>query len=61
MRNDAQGRAGFDPDAHDWRCDWVRYPTMPDSEKECYCPTSGERATRECGHLVDIECGCQEW
>lgn len=51
----------FDADAHHWNCDWVRHPTMPNSEKECYCPTPGEQRTRACGHLVDIECGCDEW
>ena len=48
----------FNPDDHLGRCDFVRYPNDPDNE--CYCPTPGETKTRDCGHLVDIECGCDE-
>lgn len=51
----------FDPDDHLWTCDWVRARRRGEPDGECYCPTEGEQRTRACGHLVDIECGCDEW
>jgi hypothetical protein len=38
---------------HSHRCDYAQ-------SGECYCPTPAEQAIRECGHLVDVECGCDE-
>lgn len=50
----ADSASGGEAYLHSPRCD---YPTSG----ECYCPGPGERAVlRDCGHLVDAHCGCEE-
>lgn len=54
MSHEFYTTSGGEAYLHSPRCD---YPTSG----ERYCPGPGERAVlRDCGHLVDVHCGCEE-